>query len=283
MQDISETAHLVAMYRALASESPQARFQDPFARMLAGGQGELLVEVLGERQAGTKALALRTYTIDQMLEKLIATALVGTVLNLGAGLDARPYRLKLPPTLRWVEVDLPDILTYKEQQLQKFSPHCTLDRIKLDLTNLQQRNHLFTEINAAEQPVLILTEGLLSYLTEPQVAALARDLQYQSNFRWWLFDIAAPFLLQQSRRHPGQQRFDQYFANGQPTFLFAPQAGLQFFQPYGWQAREFRSIWSASQALPKFARCSTLILRLFAQQYWQAISRDSGFALLEKT
>jgi methyltransferase (TIGR00027 family) len=282
MRNISETAHLVAMYRALASESPNALFQDPFARLLAGSPGEMMVAVLGEQQRGVNALAIRTQAIDQMLLQLIATEQVGTVLNLGAGLDTRPYRLALPSTLRWIEVDLPDILTYKEQRLEDFQPVCVLDRIKLDLTDLQLRHQLFTEINAAHQSVLVITEGLLAYLTEQQVATLAKDLQQQTQLRWWLFDLASPFLLQQSRQHREQQIFDQYFADGQPTFLFAPEAGTQFFQPYGWQVREFRSIWSESQHLTKFAGLSVILMRLFARQYWQAISQDSGFVLLEQ-
>jgi O-methyltransferase involved in polyketide biosynthesis len=35
------------------------------------------------------------------------------VINLAAGLDSRPYRMQLPALLRWVEVDLPDMLNYK--------------------------------------------------------------------------------------------------------------------------------------------------------------------------
>jgi methyltransferase (TIGR00027 family) len=282
MRDISETAHLVAMYRALASESPNALFQDPFARLLAGSPGEMMVAVLGEQQRGVNALAIRTQAIDQMLQQLLATEQVGTVLNLGAGLDTRPYRLALPSTLRWIEVDLPDILTYKEQKLQDFQPVCVLDRIKLDLTDFQLRHQLLSEINSAHQNVLVITEGLLAYLTEQQVAALTKDLQQQSQLRWWLFDLASPFLLHQSRKHREQQIFDQYFADGQPTFLFAPAAGTKFFQPYGWQVREFRSIWSESQHLAKFAGLSVILMRLFARPYWQAISQDSGFVLLEQ-
>ena len=282
MRDISETAHLVAMYRALASESPTALFQDPFARLLAGSQGEMMVAVLGETQRGVNALAIRTQAIDQMLLQLLATEKVGIVLNLGAGLDTRPYRLPLPPTLRWIEVDLPDILTYKEQKLQEFQAVCQLDRLKLDLTDLQLRHQLLNDINATQQPVLVITEGLLAYLTEAQVAALAKDLQEQSYLRWWLFDLASPLLLQQSRQHPEQLIFDQYFADGRPTFLFAPDTGTKFFQPYGWQVREFRSIWAESQYLQKFARLTVVLMRLFAWQYWQAISQDSGFVLLEQ-
>ncbi len=282
MRDISETAHLVAMYRALASESPKALFHDPWARLLAGSSGEMMMAVLGDEQQGVKALAIRTQVIDQMIQQLVATANIKTVLNLGAGLDARPYRLQLPPLLRWIEVDLPGILTYKEQKLQDFSPVCQLDRRKLDLTDLHLRHQLLTEINAAHQPVLVITEGLLSYLPESQVAALAKDLQQQPYLQWWLLDLASPFLLQQSRQNPGQRLFDQYFADGQPTFLFAPVAGTKFFQPYDWQVQEFRSIWSASRHLTKFAGLTQLLLRLFARQYWQAINQDSGFVLLER-
>jgi methyltransferase (TIGR00027 family) len=282
MRDISETAHLVAMYRALASEHPQALFQDPWARLLAGGQGEMLVEILGEQQQSINSLAIRTQAIDQMLQQLIATAPVGIVLNLGAGLDTRPYRLKLPPTLQWLEVDLPDILTYKEQKLQDVKPVCQLDRIKLDITDRQQRQQLFAIINAQKQSVLVLTEGLLVYLTETQVAELAQDFQHQPYLRWWLFDLASSFLLQQSNQNPSQRLFDQYFADGQPTFLFAPSNGTKFFQP-GWQVKEFRSIWSASQSLQKFAGLNSILMRLFAQKHWQAISQDSGFVLLEQS
>jgi methyltransferase (TIGR00027 family) len=282
MRDISATAHLVAMYRALASECPKTSCQDPFARLLAGGQGELLVEVLGEKQQGTNALAIRTEAIDQMIQQLIATKKVGTVLNLGAGLDTRPYRLALPNALHWIEVDLPDILTYKEQKLQDVQPTCQLDRIKLDLTNRPLRQQLFAAINATQRSVLVITEGLLSYLTEQQVAALATDLQQQPQLRWWLLDLASPFLLQESQKNRGQQIFDQYFADGQPTFLFAPTAGTTFFQPYGWQVQAFRSVWSAAQHLQKLPGLKAIALRLFAPKYWQAISQDSGFVLLEQ-
>jgi O-methyltransferase involved in polyketide biosynthesis len=38
------------------------------------------------------------------------------MVNLCAGLDARPYRMTLPSPLQWIEVDLPDLLAYKTEQ-----------------------------------------------------------------------------------------------------------------------------------------------------------------------
>lgn len=45
------------------------------------------------------AMTLRTVAIDRLVQMAIARG-VDTVINLGAGLDTRPYRMELPPTLR---------------------------------------------------------------------------------------------------------------------------------------------------------------------------------------
>ncbi|MCY7277223.1 MAG: class I SAM-dependent methyltransferase [Phormidesmis sp. CAN_BIN44] len=117
MNNISATAHLVTMYRPLETEHPDALFQDPFARRLAGGEGALIVELLGDKQQGTSAMAIRTCAIATMITSLLELGDVDIVFNLGAGLDTRPHRLNLPASLRWIEVDLPAIVTYKEQKL----------------------------------------------------------------------------------------------------------------------------------------------------------------------
>ncbi len=57
------------------------------------------------------------------------------VVNLAAGLDAQPYRIKLPTTLQWLEVDLPDIVYYEEDVLENEKPRCRLERIPLDLSD----------------------------------------------------------------------------------------------------------------------------------------------------
>jgi len=61
------------------------------------------------------------------------------VINLAAGLDARPYRMNLPATLTWVEIDLPGIIEYKEEILANEKPVCGLERIKLNLADESER------------------------------------------------------------------------------------------------------------------------------------------------
>lgn len=284
MRQISETAYLVAMYRALETERSQALFRDPLARRLAGGRGEMLVALLGDQQQGITSIALRTAAIDEMLLRLLKSESIDIVLNLAAGFDTRPYRLALPAELLWIEIDLPEILIEKAQKLAGERSQCQLNRIELDLTDIDHRNAVFREINAAGKTVLILSEGLLPYLTELQVSELSKELASHPSFQWWLFELAASSVLHSVDRDPGQQRFDQYFACGEPTFLFAPVSGTDFFQPDGWQVREFRSLWhQICRSYPN--RCSNRLMKCwmqrFAKQRWNAISQ-SGFTLLER-
>jgi methyltransferase (TIGR00027 family) len=286
MRDVSETAYLVSLCRALETEKTKPLFQDPLARSLAGGKGELQKRVLGDIRAIANAIAVRTYIIDEIIDRLIRLNGIDTILNLGAGLDTRPYRLKLPSNLRWVEVDIPSILSYKEQKLEREQPRCFLERVKLDLGDRNTRNTLFAKINDESQQVLVLAEGLLGYLTEVQVAALSRDLYQQPNFYWWMFDLTAQSLLEKLQHHQSQKIFKQYFTDGKTAFSFAPENGTEFFRSYGWQLAEFKSTWEETRRLKRAHRCAgfqELPIRWFAKESWQEFRQKSGIALLTRT
>jgi methyltransferase (TIGR00027 family) len=281
LDKISETAFLVAMYRAIETERPDALFQDPLARSLAGGQGALQSAVLGQMQQGVNAIAIRTRVMDDLIERLVRSAGIDGILNLAAGLDARPYRLPLPSTLQWIEVDLPEVLTYKTQTLEQQRANCILERVPLDL-RLSQRNDLFSKINTAVERCLVVTEGLLGYLSAEEVAALATDLQRQPNFRWWLLELLPP--LQRTRKPYGQRLFNQYFTGGKEAFQFAPREGAAFFERYGWRVVEVRSVWKESRRLKRGARAAWLwewILKVFAHRQWRSLN-SSGIVLLER-
>src|SRR5713226_8747122 len=98
------------------------------------------------------------------------------VVNLAAGLDARPYRMALPASLQWIEVDLPEILTYKEQILSGEKPACALERFRLNLSDVAARRDLFAQLGRKASRALILSEGLIIYLTDDEVGSLAQDL-----------------------------------------------------------------------------------------------------------
>lgn len=135
------------------------------------------------------SVAIRTLVIDDLVRSVIAVG-ADTVLSLGAGLAARPYRPDLPDSLRWVEVDHPSLIEGKERQLRDERPTCRVERIGLDLAERDARRELFGRIGASSEHALVLTEGLLPYLSVDDAAALADDLRGDATFVSWASRIS---------------------------------------------------------------------------------------------
>src|SRR5580658_7216524 len=132
VRNISDTARWVAYFRARETERPDALFRDPYAERLAGEHGFHIANTLPEGNKHEWAWVARTYLFDHFVSGAIQAG-ADLVVNLAAGLDARPYRMDLPASLQWVEVDLPEIVSYKQEILADAKPRCRLDRIALDL------------------------------------------------------------------------------------------------------------------------------------------------------
>jgi methyltransferase (TIGR00027 family) len=128
IRNISDTALLAAVYRARETESQDALFRDPFARRLSGERGDQIADSIPFSNRNTWAWVTRTYLFDQFIAEQVQQG-VDMVVNLAAGLDARPYRMTLPAALQWIEVDLPGILSYKEEMLANEKPVCALGRV----------------------------------------------------------------------------------------------------------------------------------------------------------
>ncbi len=160
IEDVSDTALWVAAYRAQETQRPDAVFHDRFAARLAGEKGEKIAEKIGRTGFVAWMIVVRTCIIDAYIRELIAEG-VDTVLNLGAGLDTRPYRLELSASLRWIEVDYTNIIDRKEARLRDEQPQCRLQRVRLDLADQPARKQLFADVSSRAEKVAILTEGVI--------------------------------------------------------------------------------------------------------------------------
>ena len=278
---MSDTARWVALYRAMESERPDALFHDPYARRLAGTRGEQVLAGMPKGKAFAWPMIVRTAVMDEIILRTIARDGVDTVLNLAAGLDTRPYRLRLPASLRWIEVDFPDVIAYKKEQLAEERPISALERVGIDLTDKAARRALFARIGGAAKQVLVVSEGLLIYLAPEQVATLAADLATPPSFRWWLIDLASPGLLKMIEKSWGP-----ILAAGNAPFRFAPAEGTRFFEPHGWREAEFRSTWDESIRLKRTMRLSWLwglIGRFMSRKRREEARRFSGIVLFERS
>ena len=254
IRNISDTARWMAVYRARETRRPDAVFRDPFAKALAGERGEQIAKSVGFGEENDWPFVARTYLFDQVIKAQVAAG-ADLVLNLAAGLDTRPYRMELPASLRWVEVDLEEILDYKEAILGDAKPACTVERVRLDLSNSDARRGLFSRLGRSAANALVISEGLVIYLMPAEVAALAEDLATPAPFLHWAVDLASPGLLDMLKKRMGAAVEEA----GAP-FLFAPQDGPAFFEPHGWKAEQVRSILKAASKLERLP----FVLRMFA-------------------
>ena len=204
------------------------------------------------------------------------------MVNLAAGLDARPWRLPLPPSLHWVDVDLPGILNYKTETLKGETPKCRYEAVTADLTDAGVRRALFARLGAEATRALIIAEGLLIYLQPEQVgSARHRAPRSSRSFREWLIDLASPQLLKRMSKTWGKQVHE-----GGAPFLFAPAEDTAFFLPFGWREEEYRSLWEEALRLDrtmKGAKLWTFLGRFYPRKVRESFRRFSGLVLLERT
>jgi methyltransferase (TIGR00027 family) len=265
----------------MESERPDALFQDPYARALAGERAERIVASLPKGKSMSWPMVVRTAVMDELIRQAVERDGVDTVLNLAAGLDARPYRLPLPSSLRWIEVDFPDVIAYKREQLAGAKPVCQLEQVGLDLTDIPRRQGLFAGIGSASTQVLVVSEGLLIYLTPEQVGALAEDLAAPTTFRWWITDLTGPRILKMMAKTWGKA-----VAAGNAPFQFAPAEGSRFFDSHGWSETEFRSMWEEANRLNRaeipFAWLWRFLGRFSSNRRREETRRMAGMVLLRR-
>jgi methyltransferase (TIGR00027 family) len=280
IENVSDTARWVAIYRAMETERPDAIFTDPFARKLGGPKGESIVNTMPRGRSAAWAMITRTAVFDEIIMSKVKGGGVDLVLNLAAGLDTRPWRMSLPPELRWVDVDLPGILNYKTEAMKDVKPACRYEAVTIDLTDAGKRQALFHSLGATAKRALIVTEGLLIYLTPDNVGALATALHAERSFRWWLTDLAHPRLLKMMSRSWGKS-----VAAGNAPFIFGPAEGPAFFAKFGWREAEFRLSLEEARRLKRempgmgFWR---FIARFYPKRIREEMQRMSGILVLER-
>ena len=243
IHDISDTAKWVAVFRADESDRPDAVFRDPYARRLSGERGEEIANSIRFSKENSWSFVARTYSFDEIIREHVELGF-DMIVNLAAGLDTRPYRLQLPSTLQWIEVDLPDILAYKEKILEGEKPKCQFQRIKQDLSDATARKELFKTLGEKCNSALIVSEGLLSYLNDEAVGELAKDLSEQKSFKRWVLDLMSPGLLDLIRREMGY-----HLEQANVPLKFAPSEGEGFFHQYGWKSLESKSFLKTAATL----------------------------------
>lgn len=281
IQNVSDTARWVAVYRAMETARPDAIFRDPYAVRLAGERGVQIVEEMKRGRAMAWPMIVRTAVMDEMILDRIKQGGVDTVLNLAAGLDARAWRLPLPAQLHWIDVDLPAITEHKASLMRDEQPVCRYEAIAADLTTAALRDALFSQVGRAARAMLVITEGLLVYLSPEEVESLSRAIHSMRSARWWITDIGSPMLLDWMRKSWGDAA-----EKGNAPFKFGPADSAAFFSPLGWRETEYHSLMAEAKRLHREMRMMwfwRFMSLLMPPKRRAAMRRMSRILLLERT
>ena len=280
---VSDTAFWVATYRANEAERADALFADPLAARLVEGRGRAIASQMADTAMLQWIIPLRTRMIDDFVMQALAEG-CDLVLNLGAGLDTRPYRLELPPSLTWVEVDFADTLAFKDERLAGEQPRCRLERVAVDLGDAAARRALLDDVAARGRRVFVMTEGVVPYLDNDAVAALAEDLRARPSFVWWLVEYFGHRLTQGARVMSRRRR--RQMANA--PFRFRPGDWHAFFGGHGWKAKSTRYYaedgrrFGRPAPLSKKMKLLFLIASLFPGGAREKLRRGFGYSVLER-
>lgn len=278
IRHVSDTAYWMASYRASESERKDALFRDPLARLLVGEHGKRIMDSMADTaRYSSWTLVIRTCLIDDLIRKFVAEGYT-TFVNLGAGLDTRPYRLDLPESVQWIEIDSPGIIQLKNEKLRNQKPTCRLERIAVDLSNRAERQSVFSELNARIGPAVVLTEGLVPYLTEDMVRDLAEHLRQIPNFRLWITEYYSPKL------YPLFQGRKFRESLGDSPFRFFPKDWFAVFESGGWRKKEIRYLYDEGERLGRRfpAPWFVSLLRIFVnKEAFAKHMRLQAYAVLE--
>ncbi|KAF2072924.1 hypothetical protein CYY_005781 [Polysphondylium violaceum] len=121
----------------------------------------------------SKRMAIKTRFIDNFV---IENYPIKQIVILGSGFDCRAHRLPLSENHKVFEIDLPQVLDYKEKVLEealRIVPTMSKSKnslIKMDLRNFDLwKEELVNSGFNPSQPTIWLMEGLLNYFTQYEI------------------------------------------------------------------------------------------------------------------
>jgi len=145
---------------------------DTYAKVFMNEQGLQILETFKDETRPNLSNVARHRLIDDLLrDELLANPSL-TVVIIGAGFDTRAFRLKGGT---WIELDEPQVITYKNERLPQANSENELQRISIDFSSESLEEKLAAY--SGRSPVTVVIEGVLMYLEEAAIRKLLETLE----------------------------------------------------------------------------------------------------------
>jgi methyltransferase (TIGR00027 family) len=129
-------------------------------------------------------VVLRAKQLDDWCAEFLRRQPDAVVVHLGCGLDGRAFRLALPPSVLWFDIDQPSVIGLRRRLYDDTERY---RMIGSSVTDPQWLDQIPTG-----HPTLVVAEGLLMYLDETEVRRLLQRLTDRFERGEMLFDTVWP-------------------------------------------------------------------------------------------
>jgi O-methyltransferase involved in polyketide biosynthesis len=209
--------------RAAETRRPDGVLRDPKAAEILDAIDFDFTALRGAR-ASQLGCCVRAALVDAWVRDFLARHPTGTVIELGVGLNSRRERLD-NGLAHWVELDLPEVTALRERF---FAPAARRALVAGSITDAGTLDALRAH---ADRPCLVVSEGVLVYLDEPEVRAVFARLQAALPGAALAFDAMTPAVLRFQGGHDAMRHFDARFtwsvADPRDVEAFAPGIALE--------------------------------------------------------
>lgn len=193
----NEMETLIIPLYGKAKMSEMEVFKDPYA--------EAAIEKLDYDYSRLKIqektqvmLAMRAAIIDVFARDFISENPNCLILHLGCGLDARFMRLGLHVE-KWYDLDFPEVIDIKKQLYPETRHYKYISSSVTELGWVDS-------VEAHENEVLVIAEGLFMYLCESEIKALFETLKSKFGSYTIIFDAYSKLTAKSSKNHPSLRK-----------------------------------------------------------------------------
>jgi O-methyltransferase involved in polyketide biosynthesis len=167
LSPVEQTAFLTEYARALDSRWPRPILGDMLADEVVG-KIDYDFAGLGVQTSVVCQTALRAKMLDDRVRAFVAKHPDAVVVDLGAGLDSGFYRVDPPSSVDWYSVDLPGILSLRDDVLPA--------NAKSHSVPVSLADEHWPDTIPADRPTILIADGLFVFLSEPVIVGIFRRI-----------------------------------------------------------------------------------------------------------
>jgi O-methyltransferase involved in polyketide biosynthesis len=189
---VQETLLITLYARAQESLHPSPIINDKYAQEIFS-QIDYEFDKFDRDWATLLGVVVRTQIIDELVTNFIQKHPNALIINLGAGLCTRFFRVD-NGSICWYDLDLPEVTAFKTQFLSENHRYHYIAKSVFDFSWFDDIVEI-KQIESNERPVLILAEGLFYYFPENDVKRVFDAFLNRFSTAEIILELAHPWMV----------------------------------------------------------------------------------------